>query len=105
MADSGNSQFLEPQAWAGEFLVHMESVRGFSSKTIRNYRHALLELSGSMEGRCWPDLQMPQFRSYLYKISTEGKLSPASIRLRFSALRSFYKFALRRGYIADNPLA
>lgn len=104
MADSGNSQFLEPRAWAGDFLAHLGSDRGYSPKTIRNYHQTLLEVSRAFPGGKWSDLQPGDFRKYLYKISTEQKLSPASIRLRFSALRSFYKFLLRLGRVAENPM-
>ena len=104
MPDSDQSCFLEPRSWAGDFLTHLGSARGFSPKTIRNYGQALLELSADFTGRNWAELRPTEFRNYLYKVSTGRKLSPASIRLRFSALRSFYKFLLRAGRVSENPL-
>ncbi|MEG0023898.1 MAG: tyrosine recombinase XerC [Akkermansia sp.] len=50
-------------------------------------------------GACTPDL----FREWLFEGAKE-ELSVASIRLRFSALRSLYQFLMKRGKIVSNPL-
>jgi len=104
VADSEQAAFLEPKSWATEYLSHLETARGSSLRTVRNYRQTLLEASRELAGRDWPSLTGSDFRNYLYKISQGGRLSPASIRLRFSALRSFYKFLLRRGRLTESPL-
>lgn len=48
---------------------------------------------------------MPDFRRYLYQLSRQDKFKSASIRLRFSALRSFYKYQIRTGSLKENPLS
>src|SRR6185295_371747 len=48
-------------------------------------------------------LQRDDFRSYL-RFLGRGNLSRAAIQLRFSALRSFYKFLVRRGVVPITPI-
>ena len=90
------------------FLRHLTAERGASLYTERNYRHALAEYVSWFEQErrqppCWGQLQRDDFRSYL-RFLGRGKLSRAAIQLRFSALRSFYKFLVRRGAITCSPI-
>jgi integrase/recombinase XerC len=98
---TGTPVYLEPQEWASLFLRHLA---GYSEKTLRNYDQTLRELSRLLAGKNWRHLSADDFRDYLYRISVQQRLSPASVRLRFSALRSFYKFLLRIGQTQENPL-
>jgi site-specific recombinase XerD len=81
--------YLEPREWTESFLRHLEVSRGCSGKTLRNYEQTLREASGLLAGKDWRRLSPADFRNYLYQISVTRRLSPASARLRFSALRSF----------------
>lgn len=90
------------------FLQHLASDRGASIYTQRNYRQALLEFSGwfkaeRKESPQWPVLQRDDFRAYL-RFLGRGNLSRAAIQLRFCALRSFYKFLIRRGHVETMPI-
>lgn len=96
--------WLPPVAWPVEFLEYLRVQKNYSEKTGRNYGQALRECGASFAGQSWDRLGPSQFRQYLYQLSTARKLGPSSIRLRFSALRSFYKFLQRRGKVAVNPL-
>ncbi|MEO7675506.1 MAG: tyrosine recombinase XerC [Verrucomicrobiota bacterium] len=94
--------------WIEQFLTHLAADRGASIYTQRNYRQALLEFSGWFQnerGRPpqWTSLQRDDFRSYLRSLG-RGNLSRAAIQLRFSALRSFYKFLIRRGHVETMPI-
>ena len=94
--------------WTGEFLTHLAADRGASIYTQRNYRQALVEFhSWFLEDRkqppSWPSLQRDDFRSYL-RFLGRGTLSRAAIQLRFCALRSFYKFLIRRGLVETMPI-
>jgi site-specific recombinase XerD len=51
----------------------------------------------------WARLQRDDFRSYL-RFLGRGNLSRAAIQLRFCALRSFYKFLIRRGTVTASPI-
>src|SRR5207247_2320536 len=48
-------------------------------------------------------LHRDDFRAYL-RFLGRNHLSRAAIQLRFSALRSFYKFLIRRGAAAQSPI-
>jgi integrase/recombinase XerC len=91
-----------------EFLTHLESERGASIYTQRNYRDALAEFSAwHREERQsepdWAKLQRDDFRSYLRFLGRQ-KLSRSATSLRFSALRTFYKFLMRRGVVEAMPI-
>ena len=90
------------------FLQYLQTERGSSVYTVRNYRQALSEfVQWSREQRKalpdWPRLQRDDFRAYL-RFLGRGQLSRAAIRLRFSALRSLYKFHMRRGAVSACPV-
>src|SRR4026208_836189 len=76
--------------------------------TQRNYRQALLEFFGwfkteRAQDPNWQTLQRDDFRGYL-RFLGRGNLSRAAIQLRFCALRSFYKFLIRRGQVEAMPI-
>jgi integrase/recombinase XerC len=94
--------------WIQNFLQHLASDRGASVYTQRNYRQALLEFfdwfkSERQNAPDWKSLQRDDFRSYL-RFLGRGNLSRAAIQLRFCALRSFYKFMIRRGHVETMPI-
>src|SRR2546427_5547864 len=94
--------------WIQKFLAHLAADRGASVYTQRNYRQALSEFlrwhrQERRQPPAWADLQRDDFRSYL-RFLGRGNLSRAAIQLRFCALRSFYKFLVRRGVVAATPI-
>jgi integrase/recombinase XerC len=96
----------DPQVQA--FLAHLATDRGASVYTQRNYRAALAEFSRWQVAElgqppAWDRLQRDDFRAYLRRLG-RGKLGRAAIQLRFSALRSFYKFLVRRGVVRATPI-
>jgi integrase/recombinase XerC len=88
-----------------EFLAQIEQDRGVSPYTARNYRQALVEFKATVRGQSWWTLTPPDFKNYLYRLAREQKLGPSTVRLRFAALRTFYKRALRDGKVTSNPVA
>jgi len=97
-----------PDCYARKFLQHLSTDRSTSPYTQRNYRQAIFEFGnwylqerGSQP--VWPEIQRDDFRSYL-RFLGRGKLGRAAIMLRFSALRSFYKFLVRHGVVAASPV-
>jgi integrase/recombinase XerC len=82
--------------------------RAVSPCTLRNYSHALNEFhrwqTEQAAGKCdWAKLDRDSFRAYLRFLGRQN-LSRAAIHLRFSALRSFYKFLVRKGSVESVPL-
>jgi site-specific recombinase XerD len=90
------------------FLEHLATERGTSAYTQRNYRHALGEFhqwhrQERPAAPNWAALQRDDFRSYLRYLG-RSSLSRAAVQLRFSALRTFYKFLVRRGVVETTPI-
>lgn len=75
-----------------------------SAYTARNYRQALTEFSQEFPGQKWAELQTSHFRQHLYTLSTRNRLAVATIRLRFAALRAFFRFLKKKHLVANNPI-
>lgn len=91
-----------------EFLAYLINERGASEYTHRNYRQALVEFGTWYADQFgddpdWPALERDNFRGYLRFLSRKN-LKRAAIQLRFSALRSFYRFLVRRGEVEVTPI-
>jgi len=94
--------------WMEKFFQHLAVDRGASIYTQRNYRQALEEFQRwHTEDRkrpiAWDGLQRDDFRAYLRSLGRHN-LGRAAIQLRFSALRTFYKFLIRHGVTAASPI-
>jgi site-specific recombinase XerD len=89
-----------------DFLRYMEIERTASPRTLENYRLAL----ACYRGACgevfpgWRDATADDYRRWLFEMMKQG-LSKATIRLRFAALRSFYKFLVHRRGLPKSPVA
>jgi integrase/recombinase XerC len=99
---------IESADLVAAFLTHLATDRGASEYTQRNYRAALIEFAAWHQTERnsapnWPALQRDDFRSYLRFLGRQ-KLSRAATSLRFSALRTFYKFLVRRGVVEQTPI-
>src|SRR2546425_11722911 len=101
MSESNSVAPPEKDQWIEDFLRHLATDRNASIYTQRNYRQALTEFfrwhqQERQQPPPWVSLQRDDFRGYL-RFLGRGNLSRAAIQLRFSSLRSFYKFLVRRG--------
>lgn len=107
-AASNPPELKEKDIWQEEFEAHLALDRGLSPYTRRNYRHALLEFRRwhHEERRSpprWKELTRDDFRQYLRFLGCR-QLGRAAIQLRFAALRTFFRFLVRRGRIAGSPI-
>src|SRR5690349_6700013 len=94
--------------WIHKFLAHLATDRGASVYTQRNYKLALTEFCGwhheeRQSQPVWEKLQRDDFRNHLRFLGRKN-LGRAAIALRFSALRTFYKFLIRHGVVASSPI-
>jgi site-specific recombinase XerD len=88
------------------FFTFMGTEKNASPRTITNYQNSL----GAY--RCWRDDKFAgwrqatadDFRDYLFSLMKTG-LKRATLRLRFAALRSFYKYLVLRHGLARSPVA
>lgn len=96
---------VKPGGWDRMFLAYLGEEKGMSPLTVRNYRQTLAEVGRMMGERGWAELGTADFRRYLHDLAVKRGLGGASIRMRFAALRSFFKFLARRGLRLDNPVS
>jgi integrase/recombinase XerC len=103
--------------WIQKFLAHLATDRGASIYTQRNYSQALMEFARwhfeslksdaqspkSAAGIAWEKLSRDDFRSFV-RFLGRNNLSRAAVQLRFSALRTFYKFLIRHGAAESSPI-
>ena len=94
--------------WIKKFLEHLATDRGASAYTQRNYRQAMWEFhhwhqTERQQPPAWELLQRDDFRAYL-RFLGRHHLSRAAIQLRFSALRTFYRFLIRHGVVPASPI-
>lgn len=85
------------------FLETLEVERNASAMTLRNYRHALEDFRTVVPSPAWRELRAEHFKRYLFE-RMKGGLSKPTVRLRFAALRTFYRHLVERHGLADNPL-
>ena len=94
--------------WPGLFYRFLIDEKDASVYTQRNYRQALDEFANwyceaNEPPVPWAKLERKDFRLFLRQLGRR-ELSQAAIRLRFSALNSFYKFLMRRGLVEASPV-
>ena len=90
------------------FLRHLQDERGSSVYTVRNYSQVLNEFVAWHEQEraappAWDKLQRDDFRFYLRSLGRR-QLGRSATQLRFSALRSLYKYLVRLGAVASSPI-
>ena len=107
-AQPENGDGVLKDSWVQKFMEHLAVDRGASGYTQRNYRQALVHFhSWHIEERkrtpVWDRLARDDFRAYLRFLGRHN-LGRAAIQLRFCALRTFYKFLIRRGFMESSPI-
>lgn len=85
------------------YLDHLRNERNASPRTVDNYDRALRAAAEFLGPKPWAEAQADDFRAYLFSLMKRER-SRATIRLDFSALRSFYRFLCERRGLAANPL-
>ena len=95
-------------SWITRFLTHLATDRGASIYTERNYRQALEEFwrwyhAERKAAPVWDKLQRDEFRMFVRFLGRQ-QLSRAAIQLRFSALRTFYRYLIRQGAVEAMPI-
>src|SRR6185295_10698221 len=92
----------DPQA---AFLRHLAVERNASAHTLRSYANDLTDFQSFLAARGTPDLTAADLRlvrAWLAALHARG-LAPASIARRLAALRSCFRFLVRRGVMEGNP--
>ena len=106
--DAADSEKTAADPWIDAFLEDLVHVRSASEHTSRNYAQALNEfVAWHQQTRqsfpVWKALDRDLFRAYLRFLGREN-YSRSSTQVRFSALRTFYKFLIRKGQLEKMPI-
>ncbi|MDD5116793.1 MAG: tyrosine recombinase XerC [Candidatus Omnitrophica bacterium] len=86
-----------------KFIRYMEIEKNYSIHTIINYRLDLQDFNRFIAGTDLEKIDYLALRKYL-AVLKEKNLSSRSVGRRLSALRSFFRFLSREGYIKTNPI-
>jgi integrase/recombinase XerC len=91
---------------ASAFLDFQSTEKSASPRTLVNYRDALAAYRRWRGERftSWREASADDFRDYLFALMKQD-LKRSTLRLRFAALRSFYKFLVLRCGLARSPVA
>lgn len=87
------------------YLKYLEAERNLSPYTVRNYSTDLGDFFGFLKER---DISLDKvdrqiLRDYLSRLVEQGVVKP-SIARKLSAIRSFYRYLVREGVLASNPI-
>lgn len=96
MSDTDQASFLEFQ----------RTEKSASPRTLANYGQAL-DTYRTWRGerfKGWREATADDFRDYLFALMKQG-LKRSTIRLRFAALRSFYRYLVLRRGLPHSPVA
>ncbi len=91
------------QKYVEKFIRYLEIEKNYSVHTLLNYR---LDLEDFSKFIAHPEIEKIDYlalRKYLAALK-ERNLASRSIGRRLSALRSFFKFLTREGYLKSNPI-
>ena len=88
------------------FLQFLKVEKSSSPRTLANYSHSLNAFRTWQGERFpgWNKCSADDFRAYLFDLMKED-MARSTIRLRFAALRSFYKFLVLRHGLPKSPVA
>ena len=89
-----------------QFIEFLLTEKNASQRTLENYTLALRKFREWMDDKftSWRNVLPDHFRAYLFELLKQ-ELSRATIRLRFAAYRSFYKFLVHRHGFPKSPVA
>ncbi|UCB51965.1 MAG: tyrosine recombinase [Candidatus Zixiibacteriota bacterium] len=95
------------EAEKSDFLQYLEHERNFSKNTVISYEAALRSLGEFLKKRGVSEdfmrqLSRPFFRDFLISLKRRG-LKPSSVAQKIFALKSFFKYLVRRGYTKTDP--
>ena len=96
------------EMWTDPFLEYLKSERNNSPLTVEAYAADLAEFQKFIEGLdpdiLWANLKAADVREWIIYMLDEQKLSAASVNRRLSALRTFYRYLRRMGWVSINPM-
>ena len=93
-------------AWLEEFVAYLRYERNYSELTVISYSSSLkafeLYYKSLDEELTWNTVTSDVIRSWIVAL-LDGGLAPAGVCPKLSAVKSFFRFLLKRGLVDVNP--
>lgn len=93
-------------AWLEEFIAYLRYERDYSELTVVSYSSSLkafeLYYKSLDEELTWNTVTSDVIRSWIVAL-LDGGLAPAGVCPKLSAVKSFFRFLLKRGLVDVNP--
>lgn len=93
-------------AWLEEFVAYLRYERNYSELTVISYSSSLkafeLYYKSLEEELSWALVTPDVIRSWIVSL-LDGGLAPSGVCPKLSAVKSFYRFLLKRGFVATDP--
>jgi len=97
---------MDAELWTERFLRSLETERGAAPHTVRGYAADLAQFADFLRSASVPDLSAVTHvtvRSFLASLHAK-ELAKRSVARKLSALRSFFRFLVKEGALAENPM-
>ena len=97
---------IKMDAWFEEFVAYLRYERAYSELTVISYSSSLKEFelycNSLEENLSWQTITSDVIRTWVVALLDEG-LRPAGVCPKLSAVKTFYRFLLKRGMITVDP--
>ncbi len=91
-------------AQAARFLMYLRAEKNSSAHTLKAYEYDLKQFYQLLGAKPIHTVSKDIVRSYLAEMNLKG-LSKRTVGRRMAALRTFFRYLVREGYLEKNPLA
>ena len=96
------------ESWTDFFLDYLTAERNDSPHTVVGYGRDIREFQAFLESLYssadWTRVRAEDVREWIIYLLDERNISPASVNVKLSALRSFYRYLRLTGYVSINPM-
>jgi len=89
--------------WRKEFMRWLAQEKGYSDNTVESYGRDLAEFAGFAGNPAVDRIEAASVRAFVQSLHNRNR--PASVARKLSALRSFFRFLVRREVISGDPAA
>ena len=93
-----------PNKHTEKFLVYLKAEKNYSPHTSLSYTHDLKIFYDFLADTPITEVNKDLIRRFLASLSTEN-LSKRTVTRRMACLRTYFRFLVREGYLAKNPIA
>lgn len=95
------------EQWIDSFIEYLRSERNYSGCTLESYSADLVDcqkfLNGLDANIDWKSLDASTIREWVIYMLDAESLSPATVNRHLSALRSFYRYLRKMGWVEISP--